>query len=67
MAVVTDSAPSSAGTAGDVEMAAVNRAFYDALWRDCRLQQPERFNTWPEVARLAAVAADRLEVGPGLR
>ena len=56
----------SAGT-GDADMIAVNRVFYDALWRDCRLQQPDRFNTWPEVSRLAAAAADRLEVGPGLR
>ncbi len=67
MSVATDAAPSPVVAAGDGEMAAVNRAFYDALWRDCHLQQPQRFNTWPEVARLARAAADRLEVGPGLR
>ena len=46
---------------------AANRRFYDALWRDARLVAPERFNTWPLVARLAAAAPRRLEVAPGLR
>ncbi|MBA2481556.1 MAG: class I SAM-dependent methyltransferase [Planctomycetes bacterium] len=51
----------------DTDMTAVNRAFYDALWRDAKLQEPERFNTWETLAALAALAPDRLEVGPGLR
>ncbi|MFC4727953.1 class I SAM-dependent methyltransferase [Coralloluteibacterium thermophilus] len=44
-----------------------NRRFYDALWRDARLVAPERFNTWPIVAPLAAASTRRLEVAPGLR
>lgn len=51
----------------DVELAAINRGFYDALWRDARLVAPQRFNTWPLVAELAAQAPMRLEVAPGLR
>jgi SAM-dependent methyltransferase len=51
--------------AGDV--AAINRRFYDALWRSAELQSPERFNTWPLLSRLARVCRARLEVGPGLR
>ncbi len=43
-----------------------NRRFYDALWRDARLIAPQRFNTWPVVAPLAATPR-RLEVAPGLR
>jgi len=27
----------------------VNRHFYNALWSDARLIEPERFNTWPLV------------------
>lgn len=44
-----------------------NRQFYDSLWSDARFVAPERFNTWPLVQSLAAHAAQRLEVGPGLR
>lgn len=44
-----------------------NRLFYDALWRDARLVEPERFNTWPLVRSLAARGRRRLEVAPGLR
>lgn len=44
-----------------------NRRFYDALWRDARLVEPERFNTWPVVRSLVARSRRRLEVGPGLR
>ncbi len=44
-----------------------NRRFYDALWSDVRLVEPERFNTWPLVTALAAREQRRLEVGPGLR
>ncbi len=57
--------PKSASAVRD--MGAVNREFYDALWNDSSLQSPERFNTWPEVSRLATDAPRRLEVGPGLR
>lgn len=46
---------------------AVNRRFYDGLWRDAQLVTPERFNTWPLVSALAALAPRRLEVAPGLR
>jgi SAM-dependent methyltransferase len=44
-----------------------NQAFYDGLWVGVKLQPPERFNTWPLLSRLAATAARRLEVGPGMR
>ena len=46
---------------------AANRRFYDALWSAGYLVPPHRFNTWPELSVLAASAAARLEVGPGLR
>ena len=46
---------------------AANRRFYDTLWSAGYLVPPHRFNTWPELSALAATAADRLEVGPGLR
>ncbi len=46
---------------------AANQRFYDALWRDARLVEPERFNTWPLVRELLAGSARRLEVAPGLR
>jgi SAM-dependent methyltransferase len=51
----------------DTELAAINRGFYDALWNDAQLVEPQRFNTWPLVAELAARAPSRLEVAPGLR
>lgn len=44
-----------------------NQRYYDALWRDAKLVPPQRFNTWPLVSTLAATAAQRLEVAPGLR
>ncbi len=49
------------------ELRQVNQTFFDDLWRDAWLIGPERFNTWPLVSRLAAVAPRRLEVAPGLR
>ena len=45
----------------------INHRFYDALWRDARLVEPNRFNTWPLVSALVADARRRLEVAPGLR
>jgi len=51
--------------AADLEIA--NRQFYDALWRDARLVEPKRFNTWSLVRSLSAKARRRLEVAPGLR
>ena len=49
------------------ELRDVNRHFYDALWTDARLIEPEGFNTWPLVQSLLAPAQRRLEVAPGLR
>jgi SAM-dependent methyltransferase len=49
------------------ELLEANRQFYDALWRDARLVEPERFNTWPLVRSLVAQLRRRLEVAPGLR
>ncbi|MGH8460381.1 MAG: class I SAM-dependent methyltransferase [Stenotrophobium sp.] len=51
----------------DAQLLAVNLQFYDGLWSDARLVEPQRFNTWPLVSRLAARAPRRLEVAPGLR
>ncbi len=45
----------------------VNRRFYDPLWTDARLVEPQRFNTWPLVCSLASPSRSRLEVAPGLR
>ena len=50
-----------------VDLREVNRRFYDALWRDTRLVEPQRFNTWPLVTSLVAPDQRRLEVAPGLR
>lgn len=49
------------------DLLAINRRFYDGLWRDARMVDPRRFNTWPLVADLAAGAEARLEIAPGLR
>jgi SAM-dependent methyltransferase len=48
-------------------IAAANREFYDALWKQARLQKPQRFNTWPMVTELLPRSPARLELGPGLR
>ena len=45
----------------------VNRRFYDPLWTDVRLVEPQRFNTWPLVCSLVSPSQPRLEVAPGLR
>jgi SAM-dependent methyltransferase len=50
-------------TRSDVD---ANRRFYDALWSASHLVSPQRFNTWPLLAPLAASATARLEIGPGL-
>ena len=51
----------------DAELIRANRGFYDALWLQARLIEPQRFNTWPLLSQLAAAAPQRLEVAPGLR
>ena len=40
----------------DRERRETNSRFYDALWTDARLIEPERFNTWPLVDSLVAHA-----------
>jgi len=45
----------------------INHRFYDAMWRDARLVEPQRFNTWPLITTLVARSHRRLEVTPGLR
>jgi len=57
----------SPGTRDEAGLRDVNRRFYGALWRDARLVQPQRFNTWPLCSALAQAAPRRLEVAPGLR
>jgi SAM-dependent methyltransferase len=54
-------------TGGERELLDVNRRFYDLLWSDTQLIEPQRFNTWPLVRSLLPQSARRLEVGPGLR
>ena len=49
------------------DAAGINRRFFDAVWADACLIQPERFNTWPLVCELNAAGPRRLEIGPGLR
>jgi len=44
-----------------------NRHFYNSLWSEARLAEPESFNTWPFVSSLLANKPRRLEVAPGLR
>ncbi|OOG59794.1 methyltransferase domain-containing protein [Rhodanobacter sp. C03] len=51
----------------DAELIRVNRGFYESLWAEATLIEPERFNTWPLVHQLASTASRRLEVAPGLR
>ena len=52
---------------GDAALLEVNRRFYDPLWTDARLVEPQRFNTWPLVCSLVSPSQARLEVAPGLR
>ena len=49
------------------ELIRANRGFYESLWADAHLMEPQRFNTWPLVRELVAAAPRRLEVAPGLR
>jgi SAM-dependent methyltransferase len=49
------------------DMLEKNRRYYDPLWRDAVLVEPQRFNTWPLVQSLAKTGGARLEVAPGLR
>lgn len=51
----------------DAQLQETNRRFYDPLWRDARLVEPRRFNTWPLVSSLVLRSRSRLEVAPGLR
>jgi len=49
------------------ELLEKNRRYYDLLWRDASLIEPQRFNTWPLVQSLLPASARQLEVAPGLR
>jgi len=60
------SAPSPPIPAGQ-ELLEKNRRFYESLWSDARLVEPQRFNTWSLVQSLVATSRRRLEVAPGLR
>lgn len=59
--------PAASSRRDDPELLRANRLFYDPLWADIRLVEPERFNTWPLVQSLIPRAQRRLEVAPGLR
>src|SRR5262245_49524421 len=50
-----------------MDVAAVNRQFYEAFWELAHLSRPDGFNTWPLISRLVATRPMRLELGPGLR
>jgi SAM-dependent methyltransferase len=43
-----------------------NRRFYDPLWEQANVFEPQRFNTWPLVRSLLGSSRARLEVAPGL-
>lgn len=60
-------APDASMVRDEKELLRANRLFYDPLWADTRLVEPERFNTWPLVQSLSVRATRRLEVAPGLR
>jgi SAM-dependent methyltransferase len=49
------------------ELLEANRLYYDSLWSDALLVEPERFNTWPLVESLLPRSGASLEVAPGLR
>ncbi|MDQ2972494.1 MAG: methyltransferase domain-containing protein [Rhodanobacteraceae bacterium] len=51
----------------EASMVESNRRFYDKLWREAKLIEPRRFNTWPLVSELCAASTRRLEIAPGLR
>jgi SAM-dependent methyltransferase len=59
--------PKSSQELTERELLDRNRSYYDMLWSDARLVEPQRFNTWPLVKWLLPTAARRLEVAPGLR
>jgi SAM-dependent methyltransferase len=59
--------PKSPQEVAERELLDKNRSYYDMLWSDARLVEPQRFNTWPLVQSLLPTAARRLEVAPGLR
>jgi SAM-dependent methyltransferase len=59
--------PDATRPAASLDIATINRTFYDALWRKTSLKRPEGFNTWPIVSQLLPFAPARLEIGPGLR
>jgi SAM-dependent methyltransferase len=44
-----------------------NLRLYDTLWADCRLIEPQKFNTWPLISSLLRQGGSRLELAPGLR
>ena len=44
----------SARSRTDAQLRKTNRDFYDSMWRDARLVEPRRFNTWPLVSALVA-------------
>ena len=59
--------PQSSRALTEPELLDRNRRYYDMLWSDARLVEPQRFNTWPLVETLLPQALQRLEVAPGLR
>jgi SAM-dependent methyltransferase len=59
--------PAASRARSDDELLETNQRFFDDLWRDARLIEADRFNTWPLERDLVATVGRRLEVAPGLR
>jgi SAM-dependent methyltransferase len=59
--------PGPVRASNGLDLTEANRRFYDPLWADADLVEPERFNTWPLVRTLISPSRPRLEVAPGLR
>lgn len=57
----------ASGDRKDAALLETNQRFYDSLWADSKLVEPEHFNTWPALQKWLPAHPRRLEVGPGLR
>jgi len=49
------------------QLTAFNREFYESLWSQSKLIEPQCFNTWPLVQSLVNASQSRLEIAPGMR
>lgn len=49
------------------KLTAINREFYESLWSQSKLIEPQCFNTWPLVQSIVKASERRLEIAPGMR